>query len=804
MKWASYPAKIEKSEDISMRRICISKDWYLSAPGANGYQPVDLPNDYVITQERTPDSPGGPANGFYPGGVGTYVKYLTFDETPCHRILDIDGAYMNAEIRLNDSLLAIHPYGYTPFLVDLTEKQRPGHINKLKIATNPSLPSTRWYAGGGLYRDIFLWEGGDIRVEPWDLFVSTAAVQGGEATLSLACTVSADRAADVTVLYTLLDRDGRAAATLSVPLSLAAGKNPHAAQLCVKNPRLWDIDDPYCYTLRAVIEENGTVCDTAEVVCGIRTIAFDTEHGFRLNGRTRKLRGGCIHHDHGALGAAAYPAAEERKIRNLQRVGFNAVRIAHNPPSLALLEVCDRLGMLVMDEAFDMWNERKTACDYHLYFADWYARDIAYMVRRDRNHPCVISYSIGNEIHERCGYSDGPLWSRRLCDEVKKHDTTRPVTSAVCGMWPRLDPMDPPEYRKDFLRGYADYGNGSPGSAWDKLTEEYMEPLDIVGYNYLYSRYRMDHETYPDRIIWGSETQALHFYDSWKETMACPHVLGDFTWTACDNLGEAGAGRLQWGAEPLKGELVTTDFAWRACYQGDLDLCGFRRPQSYFRETLFVGNTEPRIFTTHPCHTGEPYTGTGWHWPAVCDTWTYGGEWVGKPVRCEVYTDADEIRFFLNERPVGTAVPEKAVAALDIPYEPGTLTAVAFRDGQECGRSSLCTVGEPYGVRLSPEQPAIRADRRDLAYFDIEIIDKDGAHVPDAVRELNAVVDGGELLCIFSGDPCSSDRYGTARCHTFYGHALAVVRTAVPGRVTLTVGGPGLRAATAAVDAEKV
>lgn len=786
-----------------MRRICISKDWYLSAPGTNGYQPVDLPNDYIITCERDPHSPGGASNGFYPGGEGKYVKYLTFDERPCHRILDIDGGYMNTEIRFNDNLLAIHPYGYTPFLVDLTEKQRPGHINKLKIVTNPALPSTRWYAGGGLYRDVFLWEGGDIRIEPWDLFASTAAVSDGTATLSLSCIVTADRAADVTVVYTLLDRDGRPAATLRTPLSLAAGKNPTAATLRVENAHLWDTDDPYCYTLRAVVEEKNAVCDTAEVVAGIRTVSFDTEHGFRLNGVTRKLRGGCIHHDHGALGAAAYPAAEERKIRILQKAGFNAVRIAHNPPSLALLEVCDRLGMLVMDEAFDMWNEQKNPCDYHLYFADWYARDIAYMVLRDRNHPCVISYSIGNEIHERSGFSDGALWARRLTDEVKKHDTTRPVTSALCCTWDRFDPMDPPEYRTDFLRGFPDAGNGNPDSSWDKLTEDYMKPLDIVGYNYLYFRYRQDHENYPDRIIWGSETQTLHFYDSWKETLACSHVLGDFTWTAYDNLGEAGAGRLQWGNGPLRGELVTTGFAWRSCYQGDHDLCGFRRPQSYFREAVFVGNTEPRIFTTHPAHYGESYTGTGWHWPEVLDSWTFDAAWIGKPVRCEVYTDADEIRFFLNDRPVGTAVPEKAVAACDIPYEPGTLTAVAFRDGRECGRSSLRTVGAAHAVRVTPEKPAFAADRRDLAYFDIVIVDANGDRVPDAKNELNAVVDGGELLCIFSGDPCSPDRYGTARCHAFAGRALAVIRTADPGRVTLTVGGPGLRAGEATVDAEQ-
>ena len=787
-----------------MRKTCISKDWLLKAPGTNGrYIPVDLPNDYTISLPRSADVPGGASNGFFPGGDGHYVKYLTPGDEKRHMILDLDGAYMCAEVMYNEDILIMHPHGYAPVLVDLTGKTRFGRTNKLAISTKGIQPSTRWYSGAGIYRDVFLWTGGEVRVEPRDLFITTPEVTDEKAAVKAAYAIAADRAASVTVKATVIAPDGQVAAQGQGALSVLAGeKTPLELTLSVDHPQLWDVDSPALYTLKTEIYADGALTDEAETAFGIRTIEADAIHGFRLNGKPLKMRGGCIHHDHGVLGAAAFPAAEERKLTLLKKAGFNAVRIAHNPPSLALLEVCDRIGMLVMDEAFDMWREQKTGVDYHLWFADWWARDIAAMVLRDRNHPCVVSYSIGNEIGERNGDSDGALWSRKLSEEIRKYDSTRFVTSGVCGMWTYPEEIDPEDYKHDFLKGHPDIGQGGVETSWLDWTEGYMAPLDIVGYNYLFEHYAPDHRLYPNRVIWGSETHAIRFYDSWHAVLENDHVIGDFTWTAYDNLGEAGTGRALWARDGFIPGISLAEYPWRTCYQGDLDLCGYRRPQSYFREAVWIGGTEPRIFTTHPEHYGEGFSGTGWHWYDVLDTWTFDDKYLGKPVKTDVYTDADEIAFLLNGREIGRARPEKAIATLDIPYEKGELTAVAYKNGVECGRSSLHTVGKPHAVTVAPEKTRFAADRRDLCYFDITIVDERGDRVPDAKCELNCLVDGGELMGIFSGDPKNEDQYTSARCHAFEGRAVAIVRTSTPGKVTVSVGSPALRVGSASVEAE--
>ena len=465
-----------------MQKICISKDWFLSAPGTNGFVPVDLPNDYAVSQKRDPHAPGGGANGFYPCGTGRYLKYMPFPEDTEHVILDVDGAYMLTTMRLNDDQLAIHPHGYTPFLLDLTSHIRRGHTNKLELMTQCLQPSTRWYSGAGVYRDVFLWTGGRVRVEPWDIFVKTKLCDDGSAVVIAEYAVSSDVEGEAEIHVSIVDTTEPTVRRIPVH---PGRKTWCSIAIRVKNPKLWNTVSPHLYSLHTEITFAGDTTDTADTTFGIRTISADAKNGFLLNGEPMKLRGGCIHHDHGVLGAAAFPAAEERKLTRLKEAGFNAVRIAHNPPSLALLEVCDRIGMIVMDEAFDMWNRPKNALDNHLWFADWWERDITAMVKRDRNHPCVISYSIGNEIDERNGTSDGAEWAKKLADAIRKWDNTRLVTSGICGMWDRPEATDPEDYKKDFLRGHPDIGEGGLTTSWADWPEKYMEPLDIVGYNYL-------------------------------------------------------------------------------------------------------------------------------------------------------------------------------------------------------------------------------------------------------------------------------------------------------------------------------
>lgn len=754
-----------------MKKSCISRNWFLHAPGFQGN--VDLPNDYSVTMPRDPHTAGGASNGFFQTGNGYYQKEITFDETPRHYILDIDGAYMCTTVRCNEYQMVMHPHGYAPILVDLTPRIRFGEKNLLRIATYAHQPSTRWYSGAGIYRDVFLWEGGEIRIEPWDKFVYTPTLE----TVQAAYRISADREGEVTLRAEILDA-GECAAVLEEKVHVAAGeKTDVSLSLRLPDAKLWDMENPHLYTMHTVILENDTVLDTDDTVFGVRTVTVDAENGLRLNGKSVKLRGGCIHHDHGVLGAADYPAACRRKLTKLKEAGFNALRIAHNPPSLQLLEMCDAMGIAVMDEAFDCWRENKGGdFNYHLWFDGWWDKDITAMVLRDRNHPCVFSYSIGNEIPESYGLRDGDEWSARLAAEIRKYDTTRPVTSAT---WQMGD-----------------------AETWADRTEGYFAPLDLCGYNYAYGRYEADHERYPDRVIWGSETHAVHFYDSWHSVLRNSYVIGDFTWTAYDNLGEAGTGRACWARDgEIKG-ISLAEYPWRSCYQGDLDLCGYRRPQSYFREAVWIGGTEPKIFTTHPEHYGEGFTGTGWHWYDVLDSWTFEDTYIGKPVRCEVYTDADEIEWYLNGRNLGRSKPEKAIAVMDIPYEKGEIAVIAYRNGTECGRSFLHTVGSAAVVKVEAETVSLCADNRDLCYFDITVTDSCGERVPYAGEKLHCTVDGGRLLGIFSGNPCNEDAYGSDTCHAFEGRAVAVVSAAEPGIVKVSVASPGLTSGQACVTAE--
>ena len=759
------------AERRHMKKTCISKGWILHAPHYHGS--VDLPNDYSVTAPRDPHAEGGGDNGYFVGGTGRYHKDLTVDALPNHSILDIDGAYMCATVYCNGYAMVTHPHGYAPILVDLTPHIKSGENNTLDIVTRGLQPSTRWYSGAGVYRDVFLWQGGDIRIEPWDTFVSTPTTDSVKASYE----ISADRDAEVTVSVMVCDGNDTVARDAKSIRVTAKGKTKVEFELSLPDAHLWDTEDPYLYTLRATVTENGMEKDTDETTFGVRVFEIDAENGLRLNGRPMKLRGGCIHHDHGLLGAADYPAACRRKLTLLKKAGFNAVRIAHNPPSLNLLTVCDEIGMIVMDEAFDCWRREKGGVlNYHVWFDDWWERDIAAMVLRDRNHPCVLSYSIGNEIFESDGLTDGDIWAARLADEIRKYDATRPVTAAV---FPNIDQ-----------------------NVWGERTEGFLAPLDLCGYNYLFFRYAKDHETYPKRVIWGSETQALNFYKSWKATLENDHVIGDFTWTAYDNLGEAGMGKYLWERDGRVEGIGIAAYPWRACYQGDLDLCGYRRPQSYFRETVWIGGTEPRIFTTHPEHYGEGFTGTGWHWRDVQDSWTFDDAYIGKPVPCEVYTDADEIVWYLNGREIGRSTPAEAVARLEIPYEKGELAVTAYKNGEICGSSFLHTVGKPAQVLVEAESASIRADARDLCYFDITIADANGHRVPDQKSLLRASGEGGRLVGIFSGDPANDDQYGSDTCHAYEGRAVAVVMADQPGIVRLTVVSPGLADGTHTVSAE--
>ncbi len=756
-----------------MLKKLFSDNWYFSHEGEE-HKIIDLPHDYSVTLPRNPHAVCGERTGFFTGGKGEYIKYFNSENE--HIFLDIDGANADTCVYLNEDKVGFHPHGYTPCLIDITENCHSDSVNKLVITTYNRQPSSRWYAGAGIYRDVFLWTGGNVRVEPRDLFIYTENLKKNCAEMVMEVTVTADIDTEAEFSFS------SETAEIKEKLTLHKGKNFFRKNFMINNPKLWNLENPYLYSSLLTIKVDGKITDETKLDFGVRKFTMSVEEGLKLNGETVKLKGGCIHHDHGVLGAAAFPCAEKRKVLKLKEAGFNAIRISHNPPSTAMMEICDREGIILMDEAFDMWNHYKTFQDYSLYFDDRWKRDLSYMVLRDRIHPCIFSYSTGNEIIERIGISDSPRIQREMTDLIRSLDSTRPVTNTVC----------PYTYRPSSLDLKENYHSKLADKTVAELTEKFVEPLDFVGYNYLWQNYEEDHGKYPHRIIWGSETHALTFYDSWQKVIEHPYVLGDFTWTAWDNLGEVGTGRSVWSKEGMLKGLCMADYPYRTCYQGDFDLCGFRRPQSYFRESIWSVSALPKAFTTHPSHNGDTLTGTGWHWYDVSDNWNFDEKYIGTPVKTDVYSTADEIEFELNGKILGRVKPVKAIATTDIPYSPGVLVTRSYKDGKLLSEDRLSTVGKPERIKIIPECDFLLSDNRDLCYLDIEICDKDGNRNPNCDNILSCTVDGGELMGVFSGNPNNEDEYGTNSCHAFYGRAVAIVRTKNAGKIKVTVSSPSM------------
>jgi len=455
-------------------------------------------------------SEGGRNTGWVVGGTGWYRKRFAALTIPAGRHVSVlfDGVYMNADVWLNGHHLGDHPYGYTGFEFDLTPHLSRDGDNVLAVRVRNEGRNSRWYSGSGIYRHVRMSVTGDVCVPLWGVFVTTPTVSRDAATVVVAVRIEnrGDSAREVAVRTRLLDSTGTSVATGDKKQTVAAGGEAAVEhRLDVKSPQLWSTGTPRLYNAEVELAADGRIADRITACFGIRKVEVDAERGLRLNGEPLKLRGGCMHHDNGLLGSAAFDRAEERRVELMRANGFNAIRTSHNPPSPAFLDACDRLGMLVVDEAFDCWDSGKNPQDYHLYFKDWSERDIASMVRRDRNHPSVVIWSIGNEIPEQFRAN---ATAKRLREAVLSHDSTRPITQAVCNDW------------------------GQVTRNWDTLSDPAFLYLDVAGYNYLPGKYESDHARHPERVIMGTESYPKDFFDYWSLVEKHPYAIGDFTWTA--------------------------------------------------------------------------------------------------------------------------------------------------------------------------------------------------------------------------------------------------------------------------------
>jgi beta-galactosidase len=669
-------------------------------------------------------------------------------------LVEFEGVYMNADVWLNEHCLGHHPYGYTSFVYDLTPYLKFGEQNLIRVLVeNSGQLNSRWYSGSGIYRPAWLLVAEPVHVAHWGISITTPAVSTEAATVHVCTRVEndGDVAHEVTLHTRILASDSTTAAAAATRTALAPGNQIEFTQdVHVSNPDLWSPDHPALYVLETEVIAGGKVVDTTATKFGIRSLFFSAEQGFLLNGRPLKLKGGCVHHDNGVLGAASYPRSEERKVELLKASGFNAIRCAHNPPAPAFLDACDRLGMLVIDETFDCWREGKNPHDYHVAFDDWWQRDADSMLYRDRNHPSIILWSIGNELMER-GRPEGWTIAHMLADHVRSVDATRPVTAAMCGPW---------------------------GDQWQwPDSAGFFAALDVGGYNYQWRQYLTDHEQHPERMMIGTESFPLEAFDNWMSVLDNSYVLGDFVWTSLDYLGESGIGRVHFGGEK---EQFLGQYPWHQAYCGDLDLCGFKRPQSYYRDVLWQSGSLLYIAVNYPVPAGQTPKITLWGWPDAGANWTWPGK-EGQTFKVDVYSAFEKVELFLNDKPLGvqpTTKAERFMTSFEVPYAPGELKAVSYSGDQLTANWSLKTCGAASQVRLTADRAAIQADGNDLSYVTVEVLDAAGQVCSDADNVISfSVVGEGSLLAVGSGNPVNTESYRGAQHKAFRGRCLAVVKS---------------------------
>lgn len=801
-------------------RTALSDGWVCTRPAGHferitGQKPpavaVRLPHDAMRDSDRTPDAPSGGSSAYYPPGVWRYVRTLhaPADWAGRHVLLTFDGAYANAQVSVNGVLVAQRPNGYARFHVEIGPHLVLDADNEIRVDVRTTQDS-RWYSGAGLYRGVTLTVAGGVHLAPDGVSLTTPDVDDDYACVEVVARVSNDTAVQrvVRVATTLTDAEGPAGAD-DVPVTVPAHTTVTSRRrVWIERPHRWSPEDPYLYRATVRVHAGGETLDEVAAPFGVRVIQVDPFRGLRINGVPTKLRGACIHHDNGVLGAASHPDAEDRKVARLLAAGFNAVRISHNPASQALLDACDRRGMLVMNEAFDTWRHHKTPLDYALHFERWWETDLEAMVTGSVNHPSVIMYSIGNEIPE-LGRPDGRLTGRALAEKVRALDPTRPVTNGMQILFlVDLDAqMEAAGGLNQFMGGMldrtADEGQGfaagqnviATSPIADANIEEACSVLDVTGYNYAEGRYAFDAEHHPQRVSVGSETFPTRIAHNWDQVLAHDAVLGDFTWTGHDYLGEAGIGGHAY-AEDGATFPYGLGYPNLTARCGDLDLLGERLPVSYYREIVFGLRDEPYLAVVRPERHGHTIPApNAWQWSDTVHSWTWPG-FEGRPITVEVYARADEVELLLDGRSLGrSAVGGKRalVASFETTWAPGTLQAVAYRDGAEVGRTTLAAAGEVARIALTPEHDEVDADGG-LAFVLAELTDADGVRHASADRRVSVSLEGpGELAGLGGGNWRTEERFDQASCTTYDGRALAVVRATGAGVITVRVdAGDGL------------
>ena len=727
---------------------------------------VDLPYDAMFREQQTPQSVNGGSNGFLDGGAYKYAKRLSVPaEWAGGRVaLHFEGVYRQVSVFVNQSLAAQWAFGYSEYTVDIQDYVHFGAENDILVVVKCGTQNSRWYSGAGIFRNVWLLHGPALHIVPSSLVVTTLDVCPEGASVEIRADLRNDTltAGTVDVKMEIADPAQHTVSERSFPVRIRGGQTLELRKrFYLENAQLWDDETPSLYTVRVSAGE-----DEDSVVTGIRKLSLDAAHGLRVNGKTVKLRGACVHHDQFLLGAEAWEDSEFRRIRHLKEAGFNAVRSAHNHASQAMLDACDRLGVYVMDELVDIWDKAKSLYDYNLDFEKNWEPDVRSMVLADRNHPSVVLYSTGNEIFEICS-EKGNETSRMLGDAFHRLDPTRFTTNGINGAFAAGDGLA--DIVKDITGQKPGPGDVNVFMAAlamhmpeitkhpiiSGILEKLETTMDVLGYNYMTARYLKDAEDYPDRIMVGSETYPKQIAENWDAIQRCPAVLGDFTWTGWDYMGEV---------QPPFPNLVSL--------AGDLTAIGVRRPVSFYREIVYGIKKGPVIAVQDPARFGVDRNFGPWQYTDCVFNYTWPGQ-EGNPVFIQVYAGGDEVELLQNGRSLGKKACGKATAfevSYEARYEPGTLTAVAYENGSEIGRCQLSTTGEPAALYIQEEKGEA------LLFLNIELKDATGLRVFSGAP-LQIEIEGPVELKGFGSETALHD-HGFEKPETTLtdGCALAILR----------------------------
>ena len=785
-----------------MQKTDFNRDWTVQKDGSTEILHVNLPDDAMIREERSKENKTASASAYFAGGKYIYTKIfnLSEDETRQTLILEFEAVYQNAIVFLNGRQVAERPYGYTNFFVDITGKVIAG-TNELKVvADNADVPNSRWYSGSGIYREVHLYRSESSYIRPEGLKVQIV---------------------DLNTIHIFADAVMQPNEKIVLEIFSDSGKIASAegtdVTITIPDAHLWSSEDPYLYTCQATLLQGGTVIDTAKSSFGIRTLSWGKD-GFLVNNKSVLFRGACIHHDNGVLGACGFHDAECRRVRILKEAGFNAIRSSHNPISKAMLDACDKLGMYVIDEAFDMWLIKKNPYDYAgEKFSKWWKDDIAAMISKDYNHPSVVMYSIGNEITE-LGLATGQEQARIMTEFCHTQDHTRPVTAGINLMLATMAKSKKSIYGTDEDGNVKNSGTGgmddAPTSEFFNIMMNKMGGLinkaaktkkataiaeimsdifDIPGYNYASSRYKIDAKNHPEQATTGSETLPQTLYDNWQLVKSISTMTGDFMWTGYDYLGESGIGTIQYKdkktKQPADPGLIISGGA------GIIDICGKKRPEVGWSKIIWGLQKTPTIGV-------DPYTRADyfqslsmWRITDAVESWSWEG-CEGKKASVTVYSDAAKVELFVNGKSAGKKKTKKDIAKFKkIPYEAGKIEAVTYdSSGKETGRTSLISATGKTLIKLTPEATSLCANGQDLCFLNIDLIGENGITKSSVDQNLKIEISGPATLQGYgSARPNIEKSFCSDTFKTFYGKSLAVIRAGYePGTVTVKVSGKGL------------